>query len=274
MSLTNDFTGYDPIKNPEDESFLSKNAFMLAGDVSDMNPNYFPDPEKWGMSIENQGQIGSCQGNSITTAIEVCNYNKRNKSLKQLSRMHAYIETQKIDGIQGDNGSTITGGVKFAKEKGAILESLYPYPNSYPGWAAHNRKIQDPSIVNAERSKIDTHVNIHSWEQGLLWIYQGGTLSLGTFWPIDLDGNAVCRKYSYSKGMHATCSCGIVKMGNEILIKTANSHSTRSGKNGYYFWTQYAFEKMLNTKYCLAIGVGLEGEMRMDYYDSLTKGMV
>jgi hypothetical protein len=47
------------------------------------------------------------------------------------SRMAAYILSQRKDGINGDRGSTLSGGMYVATQHGLCEEHEWPYPSSY-----------------------------------------------------------------------------------------------------------------------------------------------
>jgi hypothetical protein len=75
------------------------------------------DPRQF-MKVENQGSVGSCQGHSISSCVEWCYAIATGGEKLQLSRAYGYYETQRLDGITGDRGSTIEGGVKLATQYG------------------------------------------------------------------------------------------------------------------------------------------------------------
>ena len=212
--------------------------------------------------IENQGSMGSCQGHSLSSQLEVIRYLETGEWL-QMSRLQAYLGTQQIDGLLGrDAGSTISGGVRFAKEVGLVSEPYMPYPQPvrYPGKAWYLNRIDQPEFEEAERFKIKKHSVINSYDEALAWLAgRTGTISLGKYWPVDIDSRAVCREFRFGGGMHATAIVAIDKSrddgdGNPLLA-CANSHGENYGDEGWYFWTKYAFNKMVRTQNCIAIGI-------------------
>lgn len=212
--------------------------------------------------IENQGAMGSCQGHSLSSQLEVIRYLATGEWL-QMSRLHAYLASQQVDNLLGrDAGSTISGGVKVAKEQGLILEEKMPYPNPvrYPGKTWFLNRVQQPEVQDTERFKIKNHIRINSYEDQLaLLASRAGTGSAGMYWPIDLDQGNVCREYRFGNGMHAVAFLAIDKSrtdgdGNPLLA-CANSHGKNYGDGGWCFWTKYAFEKMLRTRNCVVYGV-------------------
>ena len=106
-------------------------ATVYAGDI---------DPKELGKPIglvdvikrENQGQMNSCGGNSISTIAEACIWLATGGQTNvQLSRMFAYVNGQKYCGISGDNGLQLYGGIKGMQVDGCCLESFAPYTGSY-----------------------------------------------------------------------------------------------------------------------------------------------
>lgn len=81
-------------------------------------------------NTEDQKQVNSCGGHGGTTAFERA-YEIDQGVRVQFSRMYLYLRGKAQDGIRGDNGMTISGGVKQLRERGCCLESTFPYPGRY-----------------------------------------------------------------------------------------------------------------------------------------------
>ena len=75
------------------------------------------DPRKV-LKTENQRNMGSCRGHSGSTGGEWLRTLATGEIGFQLSRMMMYVETQRIDGISGDRGSTIAGGLQLLENVG------------------------------------------------------------------------------------------------------------------------------------------------------------
>jgi len=76
--------------------------------------------------IEDQGNIGSCTGNAIAGQIELID-RKGGKQL-DVSRLFIYYEERVLEGsVRYDAGAYIRDGIKVTYNKGAPLESLWPY---------------------------------------------------------------------------------------------------------------------------------------------------
>jgi len=78
--------------------------------------------------IENQGQIGSCTGNSSTSALEISIGTKR-----PFSKLMAYYNARELDGgnsINEDVGATIRSVIKGLATYGVCYEETWPYVQS------------------------------------------------------------------------------------------------------------------------------------------------
>lgn len=82
------------------------------------------------LQIEDQQRTNSCVGHGGSTIMERC-YQLQTGNQIQLSRWYAYIMSQRIAGIRGDNGSTITAMVRVAKDHGVCREELWKFPGQY-----------------------------------------------------------------------------------------------------------------------------------------------
>lgn len=82
------------------------------------------------VDIRNQGQIGSCQGQSLAKCFQIC-YFLATGQVINFSAMAGYILAQQYDRIRGDKGSTLSGGQKVATENGLCVEKDWPYPTKY-----------------------------------------------------------------------------------------------------------------------------------------------
>lgn len=76
--------------------------------------------------IEDQGNLGSCTGQAIASAIELLN--NRNKAYRDISRLFIYYyERVLMNTVHFDSGAYIRDGIKVCYTNGASLESLWPY---------------------------------------------------------------------------------------------------------------------------------------------------
>lgn len=106
----------DPI-DTRDHIYQLDNTLTLAPRV---------DLRQYCSPIEDQGNLGSCTGNSIAGQIELID-RKNGKNL-DVSRLFIYYEERVLEGtVRFDAGAYIRDGIKVCYTKGAPLESLWPY---------------------------------------------------------------------------------------------------------------------------------------------------
>ena len=85
------------------------------------------DLRKWASPIDDQGQLGSCTGNSIAGAIDLIDRKTHNKQT-QVSRLFIYYYERLLEGtVRQDSGAQIRDGIKVTYTYGAPLENLWPY---------------------------------------------------------------------------------------------------------------------------------------------------
>jgi hypothetical protein len=113
------------------------------------------------LQVESQASQGACAGHSLSSILEWCYAIATGGERLQLSRAMAYYEAQRIDNIRGDNGSTISAGVKLSKLVGLCVESLWKYPERYNSARPANwAEITE----DAAKHKIGTEIRITSYD--------------------------------------------------------------------------------------------------------------
>jgi hypothetical protein len=155
------------------------------------------------MNIENQSSVGACQGHAQSSCLELA-YKHQTGDIVQLNRMFAYLASQKVDGITGDNGSTMTGGAKSASTNGIPREESWPYPGFYPrgGWKA----IPDKLWTEAKGIVLGGYRILESYEEVLQWLANGvGGVAIGIDWnnSVEPDSQGRVQRYSRGGGGHA-----------------------------------------------------------------------
>jgi hypothetical protein len=200
---------------------------------------------------ENQGQIGSCQGNGLTSCLERLTF-VRTRRAEQLSRIFAYLATQKIDNLLGnDQGSTISGGAKLALRYGVCPESLTGYPRAYPSAGERARILTEANYQAGEKFKA-----VSSWqvpedpEEAMNFIGGGGAISFGIIWYSGLiPSDRVVRSYNAGArgGGHAMAVLGYTKGGNLLAVN--------SWGDGRYEITPGAWRSMMRHGYTAAVGL-------------------
>lgn len=211
------------------------------------------------LKVENQGSIGSCQGQSLTENGEYC-YAVATGGVLQFSRMFAYLISQMFDGIRSDRGSTLSGGTKAARDVGFCLEKDAPYPSRYPGWGW----VTDAMKEQAKKYRLQTHTRIRSADETKKYIASGiGIVQIGIRWgrAMNPDSSGCIRRFYIGGGGHAVVFCGYVPDGDIgqrssrgywLLLK--NSWSERWGKRGYCYVDPSAVDQMIASSGSVFIG--------------------
>lgn len=183
----------------EDTKALEASAYTLP-DFHDVMFEAPPVSEPWTLvHQENQLQMGSCQGHSLSTVVELCQ-RILTGDYTQLSRMYAYIETQRIDGLIGyDRGSTVWGGVQLAEGKGICAEALWTYTGKYSTKPTGSYTLAE-CYSDAANRKLKKHVKMNSYEDVAKFIGLGiGGVHWGIGWNSSCEAK-VCERYHSSWG--------------------------------------------------------------------------
>lgn len=234
---------------------------LMMGDLpSRVDPRQSPLAQAGWLQVENQGSIGSCQGQSLTECLEYCYAIVNPGRVIQYSRMYAYLVSQMESNIRTDSGSTLEGGTRAAL-KGICTEDIAPYTGSYPGWSW----VTPAMRAMAEKHKLRAVIEMKSAEHVKQFIGSGiGIVQLGISWGNEMtpDGKGCIRSFSgRGGGGHAIVFCGYVpdevvgvksSAGYWILLK--NSWGTRWGVNGYAYVDPRAVDQMLTHQWTSMYG--------------------
>jgi C1A family cysteine protease len=229
---------YGLVRDERETAFKAANPFALP--ESDFPAiDYASLPERMGTSdwlvTEDQLQIGSCQGVMLSSVAEMA-IKAATGQIIQLSRMWAYLQSQKVDGIRGDNGSTLSGGSEAGQTVGLCLESLFPYPGRY------STAIPAECAADAATRKLRMSQNLPDYEAVMKWLRHGvGGVGIGIGWNryCEPDVNGCVLKYVSGGGGHAIALADWNgKFKDEYkrpFIELKNSWSRRWGVNGSAF---------------------------------------
>jgi hypothetical protein len=214
---------------------------------------------------EDQGSMGSCQGHSLSTCLEWCHYVATRGQYLQLSRLFAYLGSQRLDGIVGDNGSTLHGGAKLAKNYGICPENVLPYPSPvrYPGggW----RSMPDSAWDAAKKYTIATAQFIQAEPQVKTWLAAGaGLVNIGIAWGAAMtpDSRGCIKSFRAGGGGHAVVLAGYVPdaavgvdSGDSFWYLLHNSHSKRWGMSGWAYVAPRAVRQMIEHRFSTFVGL-------------------
>tara|TARA_R110000868_G_scaffold256598_1_gene513401 strand:- start:273 stop:1103 length:831 start_codon:yes stop_codon:yes gene_type:complete len=208
------------------------------------------------MRVEQQGQQGACAGHSLSSNTEWVHIIATGDPSLQLSRAMGYYETQRIDGINGDSGSTIEGGVQLATTVGICREQLWTYPSGY-----NNRRPADYSavIADAAQFKIATTINLKSYDAIRTFLGSGqGGVHLGITWNSSVDRDVV---ESYSASGGGGHSIGLYSLSDRKDSQgrpycwMMNSWGASWQGDGWAEWSPRAIEQMLQARWSVFVGL-------------------
>jgi C1A family cysteine protease len=196
-------------------------------------------------SIESQGSLGSCTGQSIAGAIELLN--KRNGKPTDVSRLFIYYyERVMLGTVNYDSGAYIRDGIKVTNKYGASLESYWPYdikkyklpPGSQARNDALNRKVTRYERIENFDGCIDALTNGYPIVMG----FDVYTSFMST--TVARTGNMPYPNIKREKilGGHAVLLVGYNKNKNVFIAR--NSWGTVWGDKGYFYMP---FEVVKNT---------------------------
>jgi C1A family cysteine protease len=213
------------------------------------------DPRKV-MRVENQGSQGACQGHAISSVVEWCHCIATGNAGLQLSRAYGYYETQRLDGIRGDRGSTISGGVKLAMGAGIPEEKFWPYPR---GYNSRRPKDFESCLKNAKQYRIKTKRRITTYEGARAFLGSGqGGITIGIGWSSRVMSKAVVESFKSGGGGHAICLMSLSKRkdrAGDPFLWMCNSWGTRWGNGGWSEWSPKAVRQILASGRTTAIGL-------------------
>lgn len=228
------------------------------------------------MKIENQGSIGSCQGHALSSCVELCYYIATGDLTRQLSRAFGYYETQRIDGINGDRGSTISGGIKLATTLGIPREDLWKYSGRYENRrpANWNEIVEDAKLHQVGQSyRMESYDGVRTF----LGSGQGG-ISIGISWGGEVDRPVVNSFSGAGGGGHAIALLGLserLDQSGRPYVWMLNSWGANWGNKGWSEWAPSAVEQMLRHRYTACFGLSDMPNVKPREYtlEDLKKGL-
>lgn len=237
---------------------MSKYDYAVVAATGDIERPPVVDPRPW-FNVRNQGQEGSCQGHSITAAGEHCFRVASNGEVIRFSPDVAYYETQRIDGLLGaDNGSTIAGGMKMARNLGFCPEHHMPYSDRYNPGALPKNLAELCGPYKIKKFKIFEGPDYFA--ETVEWIGLGlGGVSYGIDWGVRLDSLGVASWSPSNGGGHANACLGytgpVDADGLPQLLIAVNSWGDWGPLKGWYLWRRAEFNKVMAHKWSVIVGI-------------------
>ena len=233
---------------------------------------------------EDQGSMGSCQGHSLSTCLEWCHYVATQGQYLQLSRLFAYLGSQKMSGIVGDSGSTLQGGARLAMEYGICPEAQYPYPRPVVYPRGGYKAIPDNLWAAAAQYKIRSATWIEQEPDAKTFLASAaGLINIGIAWGSAMTPNSqgIISRFAPGGGGHAVVIGGYVPdaavgrataQGYYYLIH--NSHSHRWGMKGWAYVTPDAVRQMLQHRFTYFVGLSDMSEVKPRSIDFIKESVI
>ena len=204
--------------------------------------------------ILNQGNVGSCQGHALAGIFSICYFLATGRR-EHFSRACGYYIAQRYDGINGDNGSTLSGGNKVATEHGMCLEKDWPYTGRY--------EPREPTGLNY-LYKLKRSKPLRTLELVKEWRDAGLPIQTGMSW-----GNAADREvvdnWSPGGGGHSTVFWQRTPGGNTRMLNSWGSWMA----DGMNEWSDNAITQLLRHSWTELIGYAPD-EMSFPIPDPIT----
>lgn len=233
---------------------------------------------------EDQGSMGSCQGHALSTCLEWCHYVATQGQYLQLSRLFAYLGSQKMSNIVGDSGSTLQGGARLAKEYGICPEAQYPYPKPVVYPRGGYKAIPDSLWAAAAPYKIKSASWIEQEPDAKTFLASGaGLINIGIAWGSAMTPNSqgIISRFAPGGGGHAVVIGGYVPdaavgkptdQGYYYLLH--NSWSKRWGMDGWAYVTPTAVRQMLQHRFTYFVGLSDMSEVRPRSVDFIKESVI
>ena len=215
--------------------------------------------------LEDQQRMGSCRAHSATSKAEWIHFIQTgqlidNKTI-QFSRQFAYNEIRTIDGIQGDQGCSMQGGIEFEKTIGHCLEEFFPY-------TGQDRRRSPRECFDNAIFKLRTHVILESYDD--MWRFKAGRIGdteIGMIWPDCMQSQRIIEDFwtggrgaGRHAGGHAVFVGGWSAKKDEQgrhYFEIQNSWNVRNWQNseqGTKLISPAAIEKILQHRFTVCIG--------------------
>lgn len=85
------------------------------------------DLRPWLSPVEDQSTLNSCSANAVAGAYEYLARRRSDGALDDVSRLFVYWNARQIDGIEGDQGSSLAACIDALSQYGACPERAWPY---------------------------------------------------------------------------------------------------------------------------------------------------
>ncbi len=208
------------------------------------------------MKRSDQGNVNSCTGFGVTHAAEVCMFNQT-QVWRQFHPMWIYREGQKLDGIRGDRGATISGVVKAAK-RGLLPEDFDGDGEPETVYQAnYNMRYPEGSAAVAAQWKLGYSTTVRTFDECLRFLQTGqGAIFTGESWGGWRPGtNGIVNKWRSGGGGHACAIIDWITIKGKVYLVHANSHGSRWGDKGFAYLSKSFIDARARNGRLTSIGI-------------------
>jgi C1A family cysteine protease len=200
-------------------------------------------------AVEDQSEVNSCTANAIAGAYEYLIQRSQGDAV-DISRLFIYYNARQYDGIQGDQGSTITGSIHVLETIGTCTESTWTYAPHLVDQQPHSDAYEEASqfqVKEADEIPVDLYAMKHCLAEGYPFAF--GLALFGSFDRAGKHGlvsapepNAASRT---SHGNHAMLCVGYSDQSQSFIVR--NSWGESWGEQGYCY---IPYDYLANPDYC------------------------
>lgn len=198
------------------------------------------------IEIRNQLKVSACAGFSGALVKAIC-YWRHTGRTEVFSALGCYILAQRLDGIRGDNGATLSGVQRVLTQHGLCLDSEWPFRGRYD---AREPNPKPRYLYRLKNSKPIKDVGL-----AFEWLQAGLPIHWGISWGREMDREVVDSFTGRGGGGHAIVTW-LLKDNDTAICE--NSWGERWNGDGCHVWTRKAIGQMLKHKWTVAIGYGPE----------------
>ena len=186
-------------------------------------------------AIKDQGQLGSCTGNSLAGATEF-ELRRAGRNPSDLSRLFIYYAERAIEHTtRSDSGAQIRDGIKALATVGVCAESVWPYDI-----AKFRRKPAKADYTAALANKISKYIRLSTKDDMLNCLASGFPFVFGFSVYASFEGADVAKtgvvpmpgKSEKLLGGHAVYAVGYDLDTDRVLV--ANSWGPGWGQGGFF----------------------------------------
>ncbi len=194
---------------------------------------------KWN-AIEDQGSLGSCTGNCVTSMLEIKLTKDEEKKTEHLSRLMAYYNGRKIDGsTTSDAGAQLRSVIKGLVKEGVSTEKTWPYTISeFKKSPSKSAKTEGKVLADRIALKKLSYARLTSLNSMLDCLSKGNTFVFGFSVPETIDTLPKSGVLHFPKtdtkidGGHAVLAVGYDITKEFIWVR--NSWGESWGLKGYF----------------------------------------